>query len=362
MNKSNTHIVIIAGGKGQRFWPLSRQRNPKQLLPLGGKNTLLEQTIERVWDWVKEENIWIIANNTIIRRIKEILGETRINILSETIGRDTAAAIGFASCYIKKRNPDAVIAVLPSDHYINDRIKYLKTLEKAVEQSEKGKLTMIGFKPTFAATQYGYLKRGEAISENIYKLKQFCEKPTAVVARQFLETGEYYWNSGIFIWSVDLIMRLYKDLLPDLYNHLAEFETTIGTKDEQNAIDKLYNSKFKNQSVDFGIMEPAILGDPELSYLIEADFSWNDVGNWTALECLIKPDFSGNIIHGKFIGINSRENIVWGNYGKLIAGLGLENIVIIDTEDALLVANKNELEQIKNLHKKIDEEGWTDYL
>ena len=255
MIKENTHIVIITGGKGQRFWPLSRNDNPKQLQPLCSEKSLLEQTIERVSQWIPDENIWIIANLQFKDRIEGMLhGKPDINLLYEPKGRDTAAAIGLASVYIKKRNPDAVLVVLPSDHFIGDNNIFLKTLEHAVEEGEKGHLATLGLKPAFAATQYGYLKRGEKLDDDMYSLLQFCEKPSAITAQRFVETGEYYWNSGMFVWKIPLILELFKEFLPDFYSQLTQFSMSIDTDDEQEAICRLYNGNFKNQSIDFGIM------------------------------------------------------------------------------------------------------------
>ncbi|MBC2581575.1 mannose-1-phosphate guanylyltransferase [Clostridium sp. DJ247] len=343
------HAVIMAGGKGERFWPRSRQKMPKQLLSLtdDGK-TMIQLTVERVNSLCGYENTYIVTNSDYSGIIKEQLPQvSEDNIIIEPMGKNTAPCIGLAAINIAKKDPDGVMIVLPSDHLIKNNILFLKTLKSAVEQAQKGEnLITIGITPAYAETGYGYINfEEETDSLSAYasfKVKKFVEKPDKKKAEEYLVSGDYLWNSGMFVWKVSTILKNIKTHMPDLYEGLIKISETLDTDTEDNVLLQEY-SKFEGISIDYGIMEKA-----ENIYTIPGNFGWDDVGSWTALERVQVSDELGNIIKGNAVSIDTKNCIIQGG-NKLLATIGIEDIVIVDTDDATLICSKDKCQDIKKL-------------
>ncbi|GLI51916.1 mannose-1-phosphate guanylyltransferase [Tepidanaerobacter syntrophicus] len=355
--------VIMAGGGGTRFWPLSRINTPKQFLHIAGEDTMINNTIKRIKEIVPVDNIMIVANkaqeNTLQEAVsEEIKGE---NILLEPVGRNTAACIGYAAMTIKKRHGDAVMGVFPSDHYIKNVTEFRRILEAAYEIAEStDKLVTIGIKPTFASTGYGYIRynRDNFISSDgrlAYEVVDFIEKPPFSKAKQYLESGNYLWNSGMFIWKVSVILKSFERFLPKLYRSLMELEPYIDTEEEWSQIEKIYPT-MQSISIDYGIMERS-----DEVVVIPGDFGWSDVGSWDSLGEVFPPDENGNIMRGDIIEIDTRNSVIYTN-SHLVAAVGLENMIVVETADALLVCAKERAQDVKRVVDKLKEMGRKELL
>lgn len=341
--------VIMAGGKGERFWPKSRKSLPKQFLSLteDGK-TMIQLTVERLKSIVRIDDVYIVTNNEYRNLVLEqIQGIPEENILLEPIAKNTAPCIGLAAMHIKKKYEDAVMVVLPSDNLIKYNEIYVDTLKDAIAVAEDGKnIITIGITPSYPETGYGYINfqrdENDMKRNNIYKVKRFVEKPDLETAKDYLASGRYLWNSGMFVWKASTILDNFRELMPDMYEGLGRIYETIGT-DEEDIILQQEFSKFKGESIDYGIMEKA-----NNIYTIPGSFGWDDVGSWLSLERINKTNDDGNVIKGNVITINSKNSIIQAR-DKLIATIGIEDLVIVDAEDALLISNKNNTQDVKKV-------------
>ncbi|AZR73785.1 mannose-1-phosphate guanylyltransferase [Anoxybacter fermentans] len=353
--------VIMAGGLGTRFWPKSRIDNPKQFLKFFEDITMIQATVRRVAKIFPAEKIYIVTNSEFAPRIyNEIPEIPKENVLIEPFRRDTAACVGLAAVKISLSDPEEVMVVLPSDHYIGDETEFAKTLEIAVELAkEKDCLTTLGIKPTRPETGYGYIKIGERLSldvdKPIYRVKEFTEKPDLKLAREFYTRSDYFWNSGIFIWKINVILDHISSFLPHLYQGLMKIKNAMGTKKEEEVLKEEY-STFIPISIDYGIMEKA-----SEVYMVLASFVWDDMGNWAALERIMKSDKDGNIVMGFHLGYDTKNCII-SNNDKFIATLGIENLIIIETEDVILICNKNRAQEVKDLRELIKSKSLDKFL
>ncbi|MBR1722990.1 MAG: mannose-1-phosphate guanylyltransferase [Treponema sp.] len=349
--------VIMAGGGGTRFWPLSRQSTPKQLLNLSGKDLMVNEAIDRLSETVNKNDIFIVTNEAQVSKMLDVT-EGRIkkdHILSEPSARNTAACIGYAAIEIMKKYGDGIMVITPSDAYIKNEKEFSRILSLAVKNAEeKNALVTIGIKPTFAATGYGYIKYQQA-SGNSFKVLEFKEKPDEETARHYLESGEYVWNSGMFIWKASTILKEFEKLLPDVYADLQKIASAMLTDDEFNVIEEVY-PKITSISIDYGIMEKA-----ENVYVVPGEFGWNDVGSFDMLGVLHDADENGNIKIGNQINIDTKNCITYSS-GRLLATIGLENIVVIETGDAVLVCDKSKVQDVKKVVEKLKEERRVDLL
>jgi mannose-1-phosphate guanylyltransferase len=355
--------VIMAGGKGERFWPKSRIKLPKQLLKLTGEDTMIQSTVKRISRIVDYDNIYIVTNPDYASIISNQLPEVPTgNILVEPMSRNTAACIGLAALHIEKRcEEDAVMMVLPSDHMIRDEDEYIRVLEKAAQVAQHNtNIVTIGIKPDHPETGYGYIKMGQRITargmEPVHEVEAFVEKPDKETAEKYLETGQYLWNSGMFLWKVSTIMKNIKIHMPKLYKALSIIRQAIDSDDAESVLYKEYE-KLDSISIDYGIMEKA-----DSVYVIPADFGWDDVGSWTALERIEEPDENGNIIKGNILSVDTKKCIIQGGNNKLLALLGLEDLIVVDTDDVTLICPKDRAQDIKKLLQEIRERQLTDYL
>lgn len=357
-----TTAVIMAGGKGERFWPKSRSNYPKQFLSLtnDGK-TMIQLTAERLLPLVSYDDMYIVTNKNYVRLVKEQLPNIPAeNILAEPVAKNTAPAIGLAATLIQHKYNDAVMLILPSDHLIKQKQMYLDTLKTAINVAKEGEnLVTIGITPTYPETGYGYINYGHSnFSEkysNVYEVERFVEKPNIEKAKEYLESGNYIWNSGMFVWKATTILESFKQVLFDTYNGLMDIKNAIG---KETFEDVLYDkfSNFNSESIDYGIMEKA-----SNIYTIPGTFGWDDVGSWLALERINKTNEYGNSVIGNVITINSKDSIICGT-DKLIATVGIEDLIIVDTEDAILICSKECSQDVKKVIENLKICNRTEYI
>lgn len=347
------YAVIMSGGVGSRFWPKSRKHKPKQFLRTVGAKTMIQTTVERIGGVVPMDRIYIVTNgqyiNTLESQIPEILPE---NILIEPYNRDTATCIGLAAVHLLKKDPDAVMVILPSDHLIFDQDEFVGTIRDAITVAkETNSLVTMGIKPTRPETAYGYIEAGRPLDQYdcpIYTAKRFIEKPNKVKAMEFLYKGTYLWNSGMFAWKASVLMEEIYRFLPELYESLMEISDAIGTPEQESVLNKIYQ-EIDGISIDYGIMERSTK-----VLVIEADFKWDDIGSWTALERFFDKDQNGNIVQGLNSKIDTRQCIIFGE-DRLIATIGVDDLIIVDTGDVVLVCDKSRDQDIKEMLKIIVE-------
>ncbi|MDQ7816931.1 MAG: mannose-1-phosphate guanylyltransferase [Melioribacteraceae bacterium] len=339
------YAVIMAGGVGSRFWPRSKERKPKQLIRIAGENTMIQDTVKRLNGLVKKENIFVITNKIQKLRVKEQLPEIpEENIIDEPFGKNTAACIGLASVLVKAKNKEAVTITLPSDHLIKDDEQFRECLSTAANFAYKSKgLVTIGITPTRPETGYGYIQFDEdGVDKNIHKVLTFAEKPNLATARRFLESGDFLWNSGIFIWRVDTILNEIKKYLPDLYEGLETLEPSINTPDFEKQLVQVYG-QLKSISIDYGVME-----NSDNVYLTKADFYWNDLGNWEAVYEISDKNEEGNALIGDVYTQNTFGSYIFSPR-KFTATIGVENLIVINTNEALLVCHRNNAQDVRQI-------------
>lgn len=348
--------VIMAGGGGTRFWPLSRKARPKQLLNLSGRDLMINETLERLLNVTERENVYIVTNVSQVAAIKEAVHD-RIpleNILSEPAARNTAACIGYAAAKILKLRGDGVMIVTPSDAYVKDEEEYSKVLKLGAVVAENGGIVTVGIKPTFPSTGYGYIKYEKSL-DAVKKADCFVEKPDKVTAERYISEGGYAWNSGIFIWKASVARDKIKRYLPDLYSDIAKIAEFIGTDGEREALNEVYPS-IRSISIDYGVMEKS-----DDIKVIESDFGWNDVGSWDMLNVLHKADEKGNISVGDTIIVDSARSTVYSEY-RTVAILGLDDIIVAETKDAVLVCPKSRAQDVKKIVEELNDRGKKDLL
>ena len=353
------NVVIMAGGKGERFWPKSREKSPKQLLSIASKNTMLQETVKRAEALTSSENIFIVTRigleNEIHKQVSHIPKE---NIINEPFARNTAAAIGLANLIVQKRDniskdKNSITVVLPADHIIKDIGQFKETITTACIAAEEGHLVTIGIKPSYPETGYGYIHRGNKVfteygsdTPGIFKVVEFREKPDLKTAGEFLKEGEYYWNSGMFVWTTNCIEEAFKEYMPKLYHALKIIDNSLSSSHRDQVIKEEYE-KLENISIDYGVMERA-----ENVSVVEGLFDWNDVGSWLALEKVYEKDDDGNIVVGDYIGIDTKDCILIGGKSP-ITTIGVSDLIIVNTGDVVLVCKKTEAQKVKKLLENI---------
>lgn len=352
--------VIMAGGKGERFWPRSRRTMPKQFLSLteDGK-TMIQHTVERIKSLVSIQDVFVVTNKDYESLVKEQLnGLPEENILLEPAARNTAPCVGLAAAYIRKKYEDAVMLVLPSDHLIKFNGIFINTLKDAIQVAEEGtNMVTIGITPNYPETGYGYINFGDEKvgANNVYQVERFVEKPNLQIAKEYLESGKYLWNSGMFVWKTSTILAQFEKYLPEMYQGLLKIEEAIGSSQEVEVLEKEF-SDFESESIDYGIMEKA-----SNIYTLPGSFGWDDVGSWLALERFNRTNEDGNVVSGNVISINTKNAIVQGS-DKLIATIGVENLIIVDTEDAMLICAKDSTQDVKKVIENLKICNRNEYL
>jgi mannose-1-phosphate guanylyltransferase len=346
------YAVIMAGGVGSRFWPSSKERTPKQLLKIFGEKTMIQDTIERLEGIVEFENIFIVTNKVqkpeILKLLPDLPSE---NIIEEPFGRNTAACIGLSAVILKSKSPDAVMITLPADHLIRDINSFQKTIKDAIDFAYESKgLVTIGITPTRPETGYGYIQIDEReVKKNIYKVYTFAEKPNYATAVRFLESGDFSWNSGMFIWRVDTILEEMRIHLPDLYEGLVKIEKDISSPDFEKTLVNVYGL-LRNISIDYGIMEKT-----NRVYLTKGNFIWSDVGSWEEVYQLSDKDDDGNAVKGNAFTDMTIDTLIYSP-NKFTAAIGVENLIIVNTDDAVLVCRRDHSQEVRKVvdHLKIN--------
>ena len=385
---NNFYPVILAGGRGTRFWPLSRKRRAKQLLPLNSKKSMIQETVERLLPLAKGKRFWVITNDDlrdpIVRQLKKL--EKR-QILAEPVGRNTAPAIGLAAFLLARRDPAAVIGMFPSDHVILDEKRFREDIKHAAEIAAAGpNIVVIGIAPTRAETGYGYIEVGnnsrlsktkDKKSRGDLQVRRFTEKPDAATARQFVEAGNFLWNSGMFVWGAQTLADALREHLPKTAPLLEEIAASYGTRKFEKTFARLY-PQCENISIDYAVLEPRSAKGENKSgiYCIPASFGWNDLGSWTALyehrSYPLQPAQSrrpseaadsGNkagpnvIVASESFALNAEGNFIHSER-KFVAAVGVSNLVVVETDDALLVTTRDASQDVGKVVKWLDEKKW----
>ena len=351
--------LIMAGGRGERFWPRSRRSLPKQFLSLtdDGK-TMIQLTVERILPLVAMEDIYISTNRDYKALVQEQLPLIpEENILCEPVGKNTAPCIGLGAVHMAEKYGDAVMMVLPSDHLIKYNSIFVNTLEDACGVAEAAEnLVTIGITPDCPETGYGYIKFApDQTLGRAFAVEKFVEKPDLETTKEYLASEQYLWNSGMFIWKVSTILKNLEQYLPDTYSGLCKIRAAIGTPEQEETLEREFHA-FMSESIDYGIMEKA-----RNIYILSGSFGWDDVGSWLAVSRIKKTNEFGNVITGNAVTVNTKNSIIEGA-GKLIATVGLSDIIIVDTPDALLVCDKESAGGIKKVLENLKICNRTEYL
>ena len=345
-------VIIMAGGKGERFWPMSRTNMPKQFLSLTDSElTMIQLTVKRIEKLVNIDDIYIVTNekykNEMYNQLPQIKKE---NILFEPVGKNTAPCIGFATTIIKKKYGDANVIVLASDHIIKNETLYINNLELALKYSSMDNIVTLGIVPQHIETGYGYIKLDKRASDTdmIYLVEKFVEKPNYEKAKEYCNSGKYLWNSGMFVWKNSVIYDAFKKYMPELYASLEKIYNCIDINDFNKVLEEEYN-KMPSESIDYGIMEKT-----DNIFVIPGNFGWDDVGSWLSVERLRQGDNNNNILEGNIISYDSKNNIIINkNNDRLISTVGIENMIIINTDDVSLIMSKDNTQNIKKMLEKL---------
>ncbi len=352
--------VIMAGGRGTRFWPRSRTATPKQLLDIIGEKTMIQETVERISSLIPRERIIIVTGRECADGVQQQLPDIpKENILIEPVGRNTAPCICLAALWIQRRQPEATMVVLPADHYIGDKKTFCNCIEAACEAAQKNdSLVTIGITPNCPETGYGYIQYGDEVGHyhgrGVYRVKKFHEKPQLEKACEFLQ-GTFLWNSGIFVWKAATILEEIKTFLPDIYKVFLPVASSIGTAQFEQVLAAAYDS-IEAISIDYGVMEKSVK-----VLTLRGEFSWNDVGSWSAIYDISAKDEQKNVVRGKVVAIDA-ERIVAYSPKKLTAIIGLKDVIVVDSEDALLICAKDRAQDVKKMVELLEEKGMKEYL
>ena len=354
------YALIMAGGVGSRLWPRSRKQTPKQLLNLTSERTMFQEAVARLAPLFEPAQIFVVTSADYVPAMREQVPELPAeNYIVEPSGHGTAPCIGLAALYLRRLDPEAVMAVLTADHFIQRWDAFREALRAAGYLARQGRLVTLGIKPTFPSTGYGYILRDERLADlgqlEAYRVKRFTEKPDLPTARKFLATGRYYWNSGMFIWRVADIMAEFRWQMPRLYEQLTEIDAAIGTPQERAVLERVWQD-VENQTIDYGVMEGA-----RNVAVIPVDIGWSDVGSWATLLDILPGDGDGNVVTGHHLGIDTKHTLVYSPH-RLVATVGLEDMIIVDAGDALLICPKDRAQDVKKIVDTLKAQGKDAYL
>ena len=361
MTMDHYFALIMAGGSGTRLWPLSRQARPKQALRLVGNRTMFQLSVDRLGPLFTPERIFVVTAmeqvGTLLRQEPQLPGG---NFIVEPLPRGTASAIGLAALFLQRRDPDATIAVLTADHYIVDDAAFKRVLVAAYQVAQQGFLVTLGIRPTFASTGFGYIERGEVLSgvdePTAYRVTAFREKPDAATAESFLADGLHTWNSGMFIWRVDRILAEMQKQMSRFYEQLMQIDAALGTDRESLVLSYVW-PRVAAQTIDYGIMECA-----QDVAVIPADIGWSDIGSWATLLDILPGDKDGNVvIEADHMGVDTARTLIYGN-NRLVATIGASDLVVVDTDDVLLICSRDRAQDVKKIVEKLRTNGGTKYL
>ena len=355
------YAVIMAGGSGTRFWPKSTRSLPKQFLNLFGDGTMIQNTAKRIEGIIPQERVMVVTNESYVPLVKEQLPKVPDeNIVGEPVAKNTAPCVAIAAELLYKKDPEAVMVVLPADHHITDEDTFVEILQSAVAKAEAGEhLVTIGIRPNRPETGFGYIHADKSTEEalagnSVHPVKAFTEKPDEPTAREFVDSGEYFWNSGMFIWKAETVLKEIKSHLPDMYQELKQTSEELYGATHIPAINDFYHA-CESISIDYGIMEKATS-----VFVVPGDFGWNDVGSWTAVYDLASKDKLGNSVQTlNATFADASNNLVLSSGEKMISIVGLDNVAVVETDDAILVCNLDKAQGVKQIVEQL--QGTKDY-
>ncbi len=361
---NHLYAVIMAGGSGTRLWPVSRQNYPKHTLPLLGELSLFQTTVERLQGLFQIDRILVVTTQAQYAKLKGQVPEIpQENFLLEPEPKGTASVVGLAAAVINSRDPEAIMAVLPSDHHISNTDLFHHIIRIAMDVADRGYLVTLGITPTFPATGYGYIQRGEPIQEEfpypVYQVSKFKEKPGEIQAREMVANKDHSWNSGIFAWRTDRILDEFAQQMPYLCNKLDEIKGFWGSPNQDLLLKNIWKD-LSVETIDYGIMENAT----KVAVLPASGLMWNDVGSWDSLFDVLLPDENGNIVFsGDHMGIDTHSSLVYGNHdGKLVVTIGVDDLIIVDAGDVLLVCKKDHAQKVRQAVKNLENSERESYL
>ncbi len=356
MEKS--YALIMAGGIGSRFWPKSRQKVPKQFLSLVDQNSMIQSVAERIRSMVADNRIYVVSTSEHVPLLqKQLSWLLPSQVIAEPFGKNTAPCIGLSALFLLQRDPDAVMIVLPADHLVQKAENFRQTLAHGVQlvRQNPGALVTIGITPSYAATGYGYIQKGATLQDNVFRVRRFTEKPKLSKATAMYQSGDFLWNSGIFIWRAQTILDRIRTFMPELYRGLQEISPAMGPQNVKKKIRHVYK-KVKAESIDYGVMEHA-----ENVLVIEGNFGWNDVGSWEEVYKTLDKDSNGNVLKGHTI-LKDVKNSYVETSGRLVAVVGVENMIVVDTPDALLICAREKSQDVKWIVEKLKKSGQKNHL
>jgi mannose-1-phosphate guanylyltransferase len=358
--RGSVYGFIMAGGVGTRLWPRSREATPKQFLDLVGPHTMLQEAYHRLQPLIPTERILISTGQEHVPLVRDQLPEAgKGNVLAEPDGRGTAPAIGLGALQIRARDPDGIMVVVTADHHITDAAAFQRALWAGVEVAASGRLVTLGIEPTFPSTGYGYIQRGEQLASHqglaIYRVARFTEKPGPDTAQAFLKSSAYSWNSGMFVWRASAILDEFERQMPALYAQLSEIEAALGTGRERDVLERVWAGVAK-QTIDYGIMEHAA----DVAVL-PVQIGWSDIGTWQTLMGLQEADPDGNVIAGDAVIVDTHDTLIYSP-NRLVATIGLEGLIVVDTGDALLVCRKEASQRVREVIEALQSRGREDLL
>ncbi len=354
------NAVIMAGGSGTRLWPLSRNNRPKQSLKIIGDRSMFQQAVDRLLPLLPVEKIWVVTR----REHAEILQNQAPEIPKEQFilepqGRGTAPAIGLAAIHLYRKDPESIMAVLTADHFIADRVRFLKVLEACEKLAEKGHLVTLGIDPESPSSAFGYIEQGQSLEKvdefPVFRVRQFTEKPSRETAVRMVSSGLYSWNSGMFVWKVKRLLEELHLQMPDFYNKLLQIDEVLDTPDYSSSLSEIWQN-VGYQTIDYGVMEHA-----RDVVVVPVQMGWTDVGSWGSLTALLKPDEQGNVIAGQHVGLETKSSLIFGGK-RLITTIGVEDLVIIDSDDALLICARSQEQLVKDLVEQLKKQGKEEVL
>jgi mannose-1-phosphate guanylyltransferase len=356
----STFVTVLAGGAGTRFWPSGRRARPKQLLPITSRRSILFETLARCAPLAPPERTYVVTNRIQLEATRrECPALPPAQVVAEPEMRNTAAAIGLAALHVARRDPDGVMVVLPADHFIDPPERFVACFRAAVRRAAQADVLLtVGIRPTGPATGYGYIEAGEprATIEGhpVLAVKSFKEKPNAAAAAAFIATGSYFWTAGTFVWRVPTLLEAFRRHLPGHHEVLKRIEARLDRGEEPRPDDY---ARFENVPIDMGIMEKA-----DNVEVIPADFQWDDVGSWLAVDRLNARDADGNIVRGLHVGIDTHNCIVFGSEEHVVATLGIDDLIVVHTPDATLICPKSRAEEVRQIVRQLEERGLERFL
>src|SRR6267143_694160 len=356
------HAVILAGGRGARFWPRSRTRTPKQLLNIVGKDTMLEQTVARLRPLIPPEHIWTVTNTEQAAAVrKQVPAAARKRVLIEPMGLNTAVAIGLAAIHVRHAaHGDALMAVLPADHYIEQPQKFREIVGAALDAArEPRRMVVLGIPPTRPDPGFGYVERmGDPIASKgfqVFAVRRFTEKPDLKLAQEYLASGNYHWNAGMFFWRVSTFLGNLKSFLPKTHDALEKLAEFIGARNYDRQLRAIY-SKLENISVDYAVLEPATRSEgPPRVFVIPAEVGWSDIGSWAAVYQLLAKKSGENVLSGQGHILDAEGNFLWSP-SKFVAAIGVRDLVVVETPDALLICPRDRAQDVAKIVKRLEEQ------